>query len=62
VLHYQLGGFIAHTIIPALRMWRQEDHKFKVIVSYIMGLRLAWDAWDSLSKSKILKDSPFKAE
>lgn len=61
-MHGFQPGLVACAYNGSPGMWRQEDHKFKVIVSYIMGLRLAWDAWDSLSKSKILKDSPFKAE
>lgn len=33
ILHNRCGG----------RQWRQENQKFKVILGYVMSLRLAWD-------------------
>lgn len=31
---------------------RQEDHKFKVMLSYIVGLRLVWAIGDFVSENK----------
>lgn len=33
-------------VIPALGKWRQDDRKFKVIVSLIARMRPAWATWD----------------
>lgn len=32
-------GMVVHVHNPALRRWRQEDHKFRVILSYTESLR-----------------------
>lgn len=38
--------------IPALRMERQEDQKFKVILSYIVSSRPSWATGDPHLKKK----------
>lgn len=35
-------GMCRKSVIPALRKWRQEDQKLKVILSYRINLRLTW--------------------
>lgn len=35
---------------PALGKRKEEDHKPKVILGYIVGLRPAWTAWDCFKK------------
>lgn len=47
------------TEILALWRWRQEDHKFKVTLSYIASLKLAWPMYGSISKNffKLIKFS-----
>lgn len=39
-------------MIPALRIWRQEDWEFKVILSYIVNLRPAWDVQHPVLKNQ----------
>lgn len=36
----------------ALRRWRQEAQEFKVILTYVMSARLAWDTGDPVSEKK----------
>ena len=43
-------------VIPALGRGRQEDQKFKVILSYIGSLRLTWER-DSVFKKKITMET-----
>lgn len=37
---------------PVLGRWRQENQKFKVILRYIMNLRLALATWDPVTEAK----------
>lgn len=31
-------------------MWKQEDHKFKVMLNYIVNSSPLWDTWDFVSQ------------
>lgn len=43
-----------HTLVtPAPERWRQEDHKFKIILSHIGSSRPAWATWALVSKTTI---------
>lgn len=35
-----------------LRSWGREDEEFKVILSYIVSWRSAWDTWDPDSENQ----------
>lgn len=42
-----------HMLITlALEMWTQEDHKFKVMLSYIVSSSPLWDTWHFASKTE----------
>lgn len=43
---------VCKPITPALRRWRQEKQKFKVIVDSLVSWRPALDIWDPDSKRK----------
>lgn len=38
----ELHSVVVHTVIPALRLWRQKDQMFKVIPSYLVIFRPVW--------------------
>jgi len=50
------------TDIPALGRWRQEDHQFKAILSYVMSSRLACDTGDSILKQNKTKQQQQKQD
>jgi hypothetical protein len=39
-------------VIPVVGRWKQEDHKFKAILCYITGSRLAWATYQDKKKNR----------
>lgn len=51
----------ADTKILVLKRWRQEDHEFKVILSYIVSWRLTWATREPVSKTTTKAKQPIKS-
>lgn len=51
----------ADTKILVLQRWRQEDHEFKVILSYVVSWRLTWATREPVSKTATKAKQPTKS-
>lgn len=45
VLHVYEPHMVAPNFIPALGRKKQENQKFRIVLSYIANLRLPWDKY-----------------